>query len=85
MCLVDSGADLCLVPAKIGEILGINIESGSREEIGGIAETPIVGVDVVAGFTESKGVRAGILGQRDFFDKYRITFQRSRNWIDIAE
>lgn len=99
MCLVDSGADLCLFPSKIGEILGIEVESGRRERIGGIAETPIVayvhpvrlivrglsGVDVEAGFTASSGIRAGILGQIGFFDKYRITFQRSRNWVDIAE
>ncbi len=99
MCLVDSGADLCLFPAKIGELIGIDLESGKKEQIGGIAETPIVayihsvrlivrglsGVDVEAGFTESRGIRAGILGQRGFFDKYKITFARSRNWLDIAE
>jgi hypothetical protein len=99
MCLVDSGADLCLFPAKIGELLAIDIESGRTEQIGGIAEAPIVayihtvrlivrglsGVDVEAGFTESKGIRAGILGQIGFFDKYKITFERSRNWIDISE
>ncbi len=99
MCLVDSKADLCLFPAKIGEILGIDLETGTREEIGGIAESPIVayihpvrlivrglsGVDVDAGFTESAGIRAGILGQIGFFDKYRITFQRNRNWVDVSE
>lgn len=98
-CLVDSGADLCLFPAKIGELIGIDIERGKEEQIGGIAEAPIVayihsvrlivhglsGVDVEAGFTESRGIRTGILGQIGFSDKYRITFQRSRNWIDIAE
>lgn len=99
MCLVDSGADLCLFPSKIGEILGIEVDRGRKERIGGIAETPIIayvhsvrlivrglsGVDVEVGFTESRGVRTGILGQNGFFDKYRITFQRSRNWVDIAE
>lgn len=99
ICLVDSGADLCLFPAKIGEILGIDVQSGRREEIGGIAEIPIAayihsvrvivrglsGVDVEAGFTESRGVRAGILGQVGFFDKYRITFERYKNWVDIAD
>jgi hypothetical protein len=99
ICLVDSGADLCLFPSKIGEILGIDIEGGTKEEIGGISEFPILayihsvrlivrglsGVDVQAGFTESRGIRAGILGQIDFFDKYRITFQRKSNWVDIAD
>lgn len=99
ICLVDSGADLCLFPSKIGEILGIDVDTGRREQIGGIAETPIVayvhtvrlivrglsGVDVEAGFTESRGIRTGLLGRSGFFDKYRITFHRSRNWVDIAE
>ena len=99
MCLVDSGADLCLFPAKVGEILGIDVTSGRREPIGGIAETPIVayihsvrliirglsGVDVDVGFTESRGVRSGILGQVGFFDKYRITFERYRNRVDVAD
>lgn len=99
MCLVDSGADLCLFSSKIGEILGIDVNSGRREQIGGIAEAPIAayvhtvrlivrglgGVDVEAGFTESRGIRTGLLGQIGFFDRYRITFQRSRNWVDIAE
>jgi hypothetical protein len=99
MCLVDSGADLCLFPSKIGEILGIDVHSGRIEEIGGIAEIGIAayihpvrlivrglsGVDVEAGFTESRGIRAGILGQMGFFDKFRITFERYKNWVDIAD
>ncbi len=34
--LVDSGADLCIFDAQIGEVLGIDIESGKKQLVGGI-------------------------------------------------
>lgn len=98
-CLVDSGADVCLFPSSIGRLVGIDVESGRKGEIGGIAEQPIAvyyhslrlivkglsGVDVEAGFTDSKGVRTGILGQKGFFDNYKIVFERYKNTVDIAD
>ena len=33
--LIDSGADRCVFPAVIGEIIGYDIESGEREYVGG--------------------------------------------------
>ncbi|MDO8674988.1 MAG: hypothetical protein Q7K71_02565 [Candidatus Omnitrophota bacterium] len=35
-CIVDSGADYCVFPARYGEILGLNIESGRRLRSGGL-------------------------------------------------
>lgn len=98
-CLVDSGADVCLLPASIGRLIGIDIENGRRGEIGGVGDQPITvyyhpirmivsslsGVDLEAAFTDSKGVRTGILGQAGFFDHYRITFERYRNTLDVSE
>lgn len=94
-CLVDSGADVCLFPSSIG----IDVESGRKGQIGGIAEQAVAvyyhsvrlivrglsGVDVEAGFTDSKGVRTGILGQKGFFDNYKIVFERYKDTIDIAD
>ena len=34
--LVDSGADMCLFDAALGEYLGINIESGATDEVAGV-------------------------------------------------
>lgn len=34
--LVDSGADFCIFDAQIGEILGIDIISGEKQEVWGI-------------------------------------------------
>jgi len=36
--LIDSGADFCIFDAEIGEILGIDIRSGTQIEFGGIQE-----------------------------------------------
>lgn len=33
--LIDSGADRCVFPAVIGEMIGYDIESGDREYVGG--------------------------------------------------
>src|SRR3990167_7723606 len=35
--LVDSGADICIFDGGIGDILGIDVESGERQSVGGIA------------------------------------------------
>lgn len=34
--LIDSGADLCIFPAEIGELLGIQVERGRSETVAGI-------------------------------------------------
>ena len=40
--LVDSGSDHCIFSSEIAEIIGIDIASGEREDVGGVvAERPI--------------------------------------------
>ncbi len=34
--LVDSGSDRCIFPSEIGELIGIDIEAGDREYVGGV-------------------------------------------------
>ncbi|MEK7088659.1 MAG: hypothetical protein AAB913_00840 [Patescibacteria group bacterium] len=34
--LVDSGADLCIFDAEIGEALGINVKNGEKKEVFGV-------------------------------------------------
>lgn len=36
--LIDSGADICIFHAEVGKYLGLDIESGKREEFGGVQE-----------------------------------------------
>lgn len=96
--LVDSGADQCLFHADIGRSLGLKLEDGVPHKFsgieGGVVTTylhkitiQIVGtsrsIEVIAGFSESTGI-AAILGQEGFFDAYKITFQRSKDRIEIG-
>ena len=34
--LVDSGADMCVFPAEIGELMGINIRTGHKGSLSGV-------------------------------------------------
>jgi len=95
--LIDSGADACLFHISLGRALGIPVEQGERQvfygieasgvevyfhqirlEIRGVAGTIVI----KAGFVDSKNV-SGILGQQDFFENYKITFERSKEIIEI--
>lgn len=96
--LIDSGADKSLFHADLAKEIGLKLEKGEREFFGGIEggrfiafihriQLQIVGMDarieMAAGFTEAIGVSA-LLGQEGFFDTFRITFERSRNIIEVA-
>lgn len=96
--LIDSGADRCFFHYELGKRLGLEVEKGRFEYIGGIEglRSPvwihnitlqIVGSDkqilIDVGFTKSAGVFA-ILGQEGFFDAHRIKFERDRGIIEIT-
>jgi len=97
VCIVDSGADDCLFHASVGRSLGIDVGSGRRKILGGIAgsieayihpiEIQVQDFDervaIEAGFTESDGVDA-ILGQTGFFENFRICFERYRWRIEVT-
>ncbi|SRR5688572_21253409 len=97
ICLLDSGADESLFHSSIGRVLGLDIESGTPKIFDGIVgsieaymhtiEIQIQDfpsrVKVVAGFTDSIGVDA-ILGQKGFFENYRICFDRRKGRIEIG-
>ncbi len=95
--LLDSGADASLFHSSIAELLGIKLEDGLAKEFFGISEKSIKvyfhkiqmqipgldkPFDALVGFTKSNGVSA-LLGQADFFEKYKITFERKKETIEI--
>jgi len=95
--LIDSGADKCLFNSALGKEIGLDLEKGEKENFNGIEgeqivahmhriQLQVIGIDekieVVAGFTDAKGVFA-ILGQEGFFDAFRIKFERDHNIIEI--
>ena len=91
--LVDSGADLCLFDAALGEAIGLEIEKGKPKEVMGVGGkfslyylhrvTIEVGgwpYEIEVGFMPSVGGRTapyGIVGQKGFFDKFVVTFNQS--------
>lgn len=96
--LIDSGADFNIFNAEIGELLGINIRSGKKVKFSGIAGEPFevflhnltleIGgwqYKIVAGFSyEISPYGFGILGQKGFFDIFRIKFIFSKGIIEIT-
>lgn len=98
--LIDSGADFCIFDAEIGDYLGLDIRTGTREVFGGIqekggAEAFLHGVTINIGGWNYKTVIGfsydiarhgfGILGQRGFFDMFIVKFDFSKEEIELKE
>jgi hypothetical protein len=95
--LNNSGADVSLFHASAAKALGIDLKSGIKQEYLGVSghkieayfhtvKLQIVGeaeaTELAVGFTESEGVSA-LLGQADFFQAYKISFERYKERIEI--
>jgi hypothetical protein len=95
--LVDSGANASLFHSSIAEALGIDLTSGMEQEFFGISGHPIKSyfhlvklqifgsnesVELAVAFTDSPGVGA-LLGQADFFQHHKITFERYKEQMEI--
>ena len=99
--LVDSGADMCLFDAEIGEAIGIDVRKGVAREafgIGGKAsiyymQKVVVEVggwpyEIEAGFMPSgpgRTVPYGVVGQKGFFDLFVVKFDLLREEIELKE
>ena len=97
LALIDSGADLCIFHAEIGEQIGIDIESGKKQEFDGIAgekmtaffhniEIEVGGyrLPCYAGFSkELTKMPYGILGQQGFFDMFYVTFDYNKEKVEL--
>ncbi len=95
--LVDSGADLCVFDAQIGEILGIAVETGEKRIVRGITGIPeyyyLHRVEIkVGGLNHSAEVgffpkmdknTYGVVGQKGFFDHYSIKFDLNKKEIEL--
>ena len=85
--VVDSGSPVCLFHAQIGKQLGLKIESGKHDVLGGVVggskgdvyyhEIKLkVMADIImitGGFSEQLSV-AAILGRHGFFENFIVTF-----------
>lgn len=98
--LIDSGADICILHAEIGEYLGINIKSGLKYEFGGIqalgnavahmheVTINIGGYDIQTTIGFSYDIAKwgyGILGQKGFFNLFKVQFDYRKEEIELKE
>ncbi len=70
--LVDSGADLCLFDAEIGEAVGIKVADGKPRE---------VFMPQVAG----RAMPYGLVGQRGFFDAFVVKFDLHKEEVELKQ
>ncbi|MDO8624192.1 MAG: hypothetical protein Q7R54_02440 [bacterium] len=97
--LVDSGADLCLFDAEIGETVGIDVNSGTPKEVFGVGGkaslyylhkvTIEVGgwpYIIDAGFMPNVAGRRmpyGVVGQKGFFDAFIVKFDLLKEEVEV--
>ncbi|OGI77089.1 hypothetical protein A3C57_02710 [Candidatus Nomurabacteria bacterium RIFCSPHIGHO2_02_FULL_33_12] len=97
--LVDSGADMCLFDAEIGEAIGIDIKKGLMREVFGVGgkasfyylhkiKIEVSGWEyqIEAGFMPNVSGRImqyGLVGQNGFFDNFIIKFDLLKEEIDL--
>ncbi|MFH1192928.1 MAG: hypothetical protein V1656_01260 [Candidatus Jorgensenbacteria bacterium] len=98
--LIDSGADFCIFDGEVGEQLGINVRSGTREVFGGIQERNgaeaflhevvlnVGGWDykTKVGFSYDIAKHGfGIVGQKGFFNIFVVKFDLLREEVELKE
>lgn len=95
--LVDSGADTCIFDAQIGEILRIPVNEGEKHFVTGVTGVPepyyvhdvrlkIAGYEIEAtvGFLpRATEWSNGIVGQKGFFEHFKISFDLSKEQIEL--
>lgn len=96
--LIDSGADFCILPAEIGDYLGIDVKGGQKQYFGGIQSQEsavafmhevtvnIGGYDYKStiGFSYEIAKRGyGILGQKGFFNLFKVQFDYRKAEIEL--
>ena len=99
LVLIDSGADYCIFHASIGELMGINIKSGTSLTFYGTSGEPQVAyfhkitfrmgghphtADVGFSYDMEK-LAYGILGQDGFFNRWNIKFEYKKENVEIKE
>ena len=98
--LVDSGSDHCIFSSEIAEIVGIDIATGERDDIGGVVageKRPIYFHDIeISVGGNVRAIRAafmpdlstsghGLLGQHGFFDCFSfVKFEQPKSTLEVG-
>ena len=97
LALIDSGADFCMFHAEIGEHLGIDVNKGKRLKFFGVTGDKQVAYfhkikievgghekECYCGFShELNKMPYGILGQKGFFDQFKVSMDYNKNRIEL--
>lgn len=97
--LIDSGADYNIFHGVIGEILGLNLMVGRKENLGGISGDTLTAyfhfVDAEIGGWKHKlycgfsydvpPFGYGVVGQKGFFDIFKVSFDYNKEEIELKE
>ena len=97
LALIDSGADVCIFHADIGEVIGITVESGKLLSFCGITGEQLMAYfhdiklevggyefDCYAGFSRDLGnMPYGILGQLGFFSLFKVLFDYNKERVEL--
>ena len=96
--LIDSGADTTMMNLEYARVLGIDLAGATKKEFLGIGGTRVacflatVGMKLkytdhtfstMVAFTESPSVDI-LLGQEDFFECFRIKFEKDRDTFELS-
>ncbi|RJP30920.1 MAG: hypothetical protein C4527_08845 [Candidatus Omnitrophota bacterium] len=95
--LLDSGADLSLIPYSVGEIIGLNLDMKRRSEVQGIGEGSVpyilsrvkfkietIEISAHVGWALIEEVPF-ILGRLDIFEEFSIEFRYFENKIILKQ
>lgn len=98
--LIDTGADFTLINSHIAKDLDINYKDGVLHKTTGIENNPIetyfheLEIEVpglensqfktTVGFINSSSVGV-LLGQKGFFDNFKVTFDKKDNFFEIVK
>lgn len=97
--LIDSGADWCVFQGNVGQAIGININSGKKQELVGLKQESLVAYfhniilcvggwksPCFVGFSSSLNrLPYGILGHDGFFSQYIVTLDYIKQRIELKE
>lgn len=96
--LIDSGSDYCVFPIDAAKALDIPIEKARRTHLTGVLEGkaelflyPVkltigqYSIEVTVGFAKEMSRYAPCaLGQKGFFDNFKVYFDKSKKQIEIT-
>ena len=93
--LINSGADKNLLPAEIGELVGININSGKRDYVYGIGNSKITIYEHIVSLHIARlsfkvpidfsyEHKLPLLGRQGFFDLFKkVSFNEHKRQVEI--